>query len=104
MLDLYKEDEEKIYDIVDRVRAKHMDGGEVNWDKLGRLHRELEGRLQDAGYDVSVDVTPLLEGFPPIVNINGRRDAGEWDFDKKAYEVKKRIERNEGDPQIEGMV
>lgn len=105
MQDLYEHEAQVIQRIVEGVRVKHMDGSDLNFEKLSRLHRELEGRLEDAGYDVTVDVTPLLEGVPPVVVINGRKEPlSGFDYEKKAYEVKKRYERNEEDPDIEGMV
>jgi hypothetical protein len=105
MQDLYKHEHDAIVNIVDRVRTKYMDGSDVTFDKLSRLHNELEGRLSDAGYEVTVDVTPLLDGFPPSVAINGRKEAvSEFDYERKAWEVKKRAERKDDDPKIEGVV
>lgn len=103
MQDLYKNEHDQIVAIVERVRSKHMDGGTVTWEKLSLLHRELEGRLNDAGWEVTVDVTPLLEGFPPTVSIDGRRQE-EFDHERKAWEVLKRYERKDDDPEIEGVV
>lgn len=104
MQDLYEQDAKTITEIVDRVRVKHMNGSTLTGDKLSQLHRELTGRLEDAGYLVTVDVTPLLAGQPPIVNVDGKQDVERWDFDKKAHEIKKRFQRKEKNPEIEGMI
>lgn len=104
MQDLYEQDAKTITEIVDRVRVKHMDGSTLNGDKLHQLHRELTGRLEDAGYLVTVDVSPLLAGLPPVVNVDGKQDVERWDFDKKAHEIKRRLVRKEKDPEIEGMI
>jgi Icc-related predicted phosphoesterase len=105
MQDLYKHEHDAIVDIVNRVRVKYMDGSDVNFEKLERLHRELSGRLEDAGFESTVDVTPLLEGMPPVVAIIGRHDPmREFDHERKAHEVRKRRERKDDEPQIEGVV
>jgi hypothetical protein len=103
MQDLYQKDHDVIVSIVRKVQSNKMQGSSV-YEKLDNLHTELQGRLEDAGYDVSVDVTPLLEDQPVVVSVNGRRDVDEFDFERKAFEVKKRTERKDEDPEIEGMV
>lgn len=107
MIDLTDKEVNTIYEIVERVRTKHMDGSDVNWEKLGRLQRELQGRLEDAGYFVAVDVTPLMAGDPPQVRINGHIDGTDGlDHERKAYEIRKRQERKDDDPndKIEGII
>lgn len=105
MQDLYQHEHDAIVGIVDGVRGKYMDGSSVTFEKLTRLHKELEGRLGDAGFDAVVDVTPLLDGMPPVVSINGRKEKiAEFDHERKAWEVKKRKEKKGDDPKIEGVV
>lgn len=105
MQDLYQHEHDKIVSIVEQVRSKHMTGRRVTWENLGRLHNELEGRLGDAGFEATVDVTPLLDGMPPVVAIEGRKDQKqEFDHERKAWEVRKRKLRKDEDPKIEGVV
>lgn len=80
-----------------------MDGSIINGTKLSNLQKELSGRLNDAGYDVTVDVSPMLRGFPPEVAINGRTESQD-DIERKLWDIAKRLDRNEPDPQIEGRV
>ena len=106
MIDLTDKEVDRIYETVEYVRIKHMDGSDITGEKLHRLHNELEGRLNDLGYVVTVDVTPLFEGLPPTVRIDERIDRKEFDPERKQYEVRKRVERNEDDPgdKIEGVI
>lgn len=105
MIELSDSEARQIIATVEKVRTKHMDGSEITGEKLGRLANELEGRLNDLGYDVTVDVTPLFGGEPPSVRIDGKLDRpDELGVEQKMYEVKKRVERNESVPDIEGHV
>jgi hypothetical protein len=103
MRELTDEDAVKIQEIVQKVAYKHMDGSDVTGDRLDHLQKELSGRLEDAGYVNIVDVTPLLDGRPPVVSIEGKADGLE-DVERKMYDVSKRLERNEDAPDIEGFV
>lgn len=105
MQDLYQNEHDTIVKIVSRLQVKYMDGTEVTLPKLNRMHEELTGRLEDAGFDVLVDVTPLLDGQSPSVTIVGRKEKLEgFDYEKKKSEVLRRIKRKEKDPGIEGVV
>ena len=100
---LTDDDERTIVSIVQKVGSKHMDGSSITAEKLSNLQKELSGRLNDAGYDVTVDVSPLLRGQPPTVAINGRAETQE-DMERKLWDIKKRLDKNDPDPQIEGRV
>ena len=100
---LTDDDEKKIVAIVDRVRTKHMDGSTITGTKLSALATELTGRLNDAGYEVTVDVSPMLRGLPPTVAIEGRQE-DQKDIERKMWDIAKRLERKTEDPQIEGRI
>lgn len=106
MIELTDAEARKIVNTVALVGQKHMDGSEVTADKLHRLATELQGRINDLGYETTVDVSPLLGGDPPIVRIDGKIDVVEQALgvEQKMYEVKKRVERGEDAPDIEGHV
>lgn len=105
MVELTDADAKRIIVAVEKVQQKHMDGSEITGEKLGRLANELEGRLNDLGYNVTVDVSPLFEGLPPVVRIDGRIDGdATLGVEQKMYEVRKRAERGEDAPEIEGHV
>lgn len=103
MIELTDEDAQKITDIVQKVAYKHMDGSDVTPEKLDHLQREMQGRLEDAGYINTVDVTPLLRGLSPTVSVEGKAD-GLQDVERKMWDVKKRLDKNEDAPDIEGFV
>jgi hypothetical protein len=105
MIELTEKESHAIIDTVQKVREKHFDGSEITGEKLGRLANELEGRLNDLGYKVTVDVSPMFQGIPPTVRIDGRIDGqNELGVEQKMYEVRKRVERNEDVADIEGHV
>lgn len=105
MIELSDHEAKQIIYAVEKIQQKHMDGSDANGDKLGRLANELEGRLNDMGYAVTVDVTPLFGGQPPTVRIDGRINGqDELGVEQKMYEVKKRVEKNDPVPDIEGHV
>jgi len=105
MVELTDSDAKRIITAVEKVQQKHMDGSDITGEKLGRLANELEGRLNDLGYLVTVDVSPLFEGLPPTVRIDGRIDGNDTlGVEQKMYEVRKRAERNEDVPDIEGHI
>lgn len=105
MIDLYEKEIEEIYETVQVVQTKYQ-GQEANGDNLLRLQHELVGRLADLGFGATVDVTPVLEGFPVVVRIDERLDNQPFDAERKRWEVKRRTERGENDPddKIEGVV
>jgi len=105
MVELTDKEARTIIVTVEKIRDRHMDGSSVTGEKLGRLANELEGRLNDLGYKVTIDVSPLLEGYPPTVRIDGRIDGPDvLGVDHKRYEVQKRAERKEEVPDIEGHI
>jgi hypothetical protein len=104
MIDLTDSEVDTIYNVVDAVRVKMMDGSDVNGDKLARLHNELEGRLNDAGFKVTVDVTPLLEGDAPTVRIDDRIDPMAFDAERKAWDIAHRDDDDDPGKKIEGVV
>lgn len=58
-------------------------------------HDEVIARYQQIGFAAECDITPALAGLaPPIVEILGRVEDHEFDFEKKSWEVKK--SRGEG--------
>jgi hypothetical protein len=103
VIDLYEEEAERIYNVVQGVQQKYL-GQEANGDNLLRLQQELVGRLADLGFGAIVDVTPTLEGYPVTVAIEERLDNEPFDAEKKRWQVKKRIEKGEDAPPIEGLV
>lgn len=105
MIELTDKEAKNIIVTVEKIQQKHMDGSEATGEKLGLLANELEGRLNDLGYDVTVDVTPLFAGEPPVVRINSRIDGPDvLGVEYKRYEVRKRTERGEEVPDIEGHI
>lgn len=103
MVELNDDQAKQVVKIVESVRKKHMDGSTITAEKVTGLHKELEGRLQDAGYGVTVDVTPLYEGDPPTVRIDSVPD-NKSDIERKLWDIAKRLERGEEAPDIEGHV
>lgn len=103
MVELTDDQAKQVVKIVEAVRVKHMDGSTRTPEKLAALHKELEGRLQDAGYEVTVDVTPMYQGEPPSVRIDSAPD-GKSDLERKLWDIAKRLERGEDAPNIEGLV
>lgn len=105
MIELSDDEAKTIIKAVEKVQQKHMDGSDVTGEKMGRLANELEGRLNDLGYAVTVDVSPLFAGQPPTVRIDARvQGEATLGVEKKMYEVRKRAEKNEPVPEIEGHV
>lgn len=105
MVELTDAEAKRIIAAVEKVQTKHMDGSEITGDKLGRLANELEGRLNDLGFACTIDVTPLWGAQPPTVRIDGRIDGDKsLGVEQKMYEVRKRVEKNEPAPEIEGHV
>lgn len=105
MIDLYENEIEKVYDTVQTVQLKYQ-GKEANGEVLLQLQQELVGRLSDLGFGVTVDVTPILEGFPVTVRIDERLDGDPFDAERKRWEVKKRVEQKKSTPvdEIEGSI
>lgn len=106
MIELSDSEAKAIVSVVQRVQQKHMDGSEITADKLTRLANELQGRINDLGFETTVDVSPLLVGDSPTVRIDAKVDAVEQSLgvEKKMYEVRKRAERHDPVPNIEGHV
>jgi hypothetical protein len=105
MVELTDAEAKRIIVAVEKVQVKHMDGSDITGEKLGRFANELEGRLNDLGFAVTVDVTPLWSGQPPTVRIDRRIDGPDsLGTEHKMYDVRKRVERNEDVPEIEGHV
>ncbi len=104
MIDLYDQEVEKIYSTVQTVQNKYW-GKEANGSNLLELQQELIGRLADLGFGAIVDVTPILEGQPANVSINKRLN-GEFDPERKRWEVKERAEKRKENPdgKIKGVV
>lgn len=105
MIEVTDKEARTIEAAVAKVRAKHFDGSDITGEKLGRLANELEGRLNDLGFKVTVDVTPIFRGEGAVVRIDERIDGqNELGVERRMYEVKKRVERGEEAPDIEGHV
>lgn len=105
MVELTDAEAKRIIAAVEKTQVKHMDGSDITAEKLGRLANELEGRLNDLGFACTVDVTPLWAGAPVTVRIDRRIDGSDpLGVEQKIYEVRKRVERNDPVPEIEGHV
>lgn len=105
MVDITDQEAKRIIAAVEKVQVKHMDGSEITGEKLGRLASELEGRLNDLGFRCTIDVTPLWAAQPPTVRLDGRIDGSDsLGTEQKMWEVRKRAERNDPVPEIEGHV
>lgn len=105
MVELTDSEAKQVISAVEKVQTKHMDGSEITAEKLGRLANELEGRLNDLGFACTVDVTPLWGHQPVTVRIDDRIDGpATLGVEQKMYEVRKRIEKGEAAPDIEGHV
>lgn len=81
-VDLYQEEKATIEDIVTRVSYKWSRKTNTP-ENLHNLHRELVGRLEDAGFIAEVDVTTS----PVVVSIVDRIEVEETDHDRIRYEV-----------------
>lgn len=103
MIDLYEDEAKTIYESVHKVQTRYF-GKDASGENLLNLQNELIKRLEDLGFAATVDVTPALEGLPISVRIDERLDTNPFDMEQKRWEVKRRIERKEADPDIEGMV
>jgi len=92
-MNIYDHEAETIRKEVEYVQEKYM-GKSFTAENLEKLHRELEGRMNDLGFTAVVDVTPLYEFQPVQVSITGRTDKHEFDHDLKRKEILK--SREEG--------
>lgn len=104
MIDVYENELQSIMDTVQAVQVKYQ-GQENSGENLLRLQHEIVDRLSNLGFGAIVDVTPCLAGEPVTVSINERLDTTPFDSERKRWEVKKRIERGDPNPdEIEGAV
>jgi hypothetical protein len=105
MIDLYENEVELIYETIQKVQMKYQ-GREANGANLLELQHEVVGRLADLGFGAIVDVTPIVVNQPVVVSITERLDDEPFDAERKRWEVKRRVERNDDDPddKIEGVV
>lgn len=85
---LYDEEQKKIRATVAQTQMKYHDRP-FTYANLHEMHKELTGKLNDLGFDVTVDVTPLFEYKPVDVVINSRLSGEEFDHDKKRDEILK---------------
>jgi hypothetical protein len=105
MVELTDSEAKRVIQAVEKVQVKHMDGSDITGEKLGRLANELEGRINDLGFGCIVDVTPLWGGKPVVVSITERHDGRDSiGVEQKMFEVRKRAEKKEHVPDIEGHV
>jgi hypothetical protein len=86
MIDLYDDEILKVHKIVEDLSTKYS-GKTATGEVLNNLQREAVGRLLDIGLVATVDVTPCIVGKPPVIAIDSRVDMGEFDHDRKRWEV-----------------
>lgn len=104
MVDLYEKEKDLVVETVQKIQSKYW-GKTASGENLLRLQNEIVGRLEDIGFQVTVDVTPVLEGDPVTVRIDRRLDDKPFDSERKRWEVKRRItEKKQNPDDIEGMV
>lgn len=105
MVELTDKEAKRVIAAVEKTSHNHLDGSEITAEKLGRFANELEGRMNDIGFTCTVDVTPMWGGQPPTIRIDHRIDGADaLGVEHKMYEVRKRVERNDQVPNIEGHV
>ncbi len=99
MQHLYDEDQERIQKVGINLNQKYqyilrrMDEtpmSKKNRQLLTAWHDEVIHRYQEIGWVAECDITPALAGLaPPTIEIVGRVENHEFDFDKKKWEVLK---------------
>src|SRR4051794_38110041 len=97
--DLTDSDITKVFRIVEQVRVRYA--GKTNTaENLEALRDEVLTKLSDIGILATLDPTPCFYGEPPTLEVLGKV-AGHadhkygFDHEKKGWEVRKSVERNE---------
>ena len=94
-VDVYDEDVAKIGRAYQAAMDKYK-GKTNSYANLAELAKYLEDEMHKVGYRAYVDISPILLGEPPILEILGPIDEGkETDHDRKVWEVEKSKTRNE---------
>ncbi len=101
MIDVYDHERDLIYNAVLDVQRKYI-GKIASGENLHLMHNELVDRLEDLGFGVTVDVTPVLAGDSATVTIDERLDREPFDAERKRWDVKHRDDHQKAD-QIEGL-
>jgi hypothetical protein len=89
----------QIFKVVEQVRLRYA-GKKNTPDNLEHLRDEVLTRLMEIGILATLDPTPCYYGEPPTLEIIGKITGDSihkhgFDHEKKMYEVRKAVERNE---------
>jgi hypothetical protein len=110
MPNLYDEDQRRIYKVgqdlqekwnyvaarldIDPLLKRPLIHSKKNGKMFALWHEEAIKRYRDIGFIAEIDITPALAGeSPPVISIVDRVEPLVFDFDKKAWEVKKSREK-----------
>jgi len=101
MINLQESEKKEIVKTIHHVSQKWW-GKSNSAENLADIHKEIVGRLEDLGFEALCDPTPTLENKPIEVVIKSRLDRAIFDYERKAYDLKRLRDRKEESPEIEG--